>query len=248
MGMHEFEDVVEASIVVLDKNTNSYSLDMRSIFGTLYRFQEMWDTGNTYFRIIDILIKHRFMYHMEVAEYPNYLNWKDIFEQFTDDFIESIVEYPDQEWHPENNPETGGYYWRGSIYFTAGSTLWQHMVDAGKLTGEDALPMQEINLLEVVKESVLAAEILGEEYLYVIEYWYALLAAYLYPWDEEPIKLRDRLQKNELIQEIREVILRTEAFINEHDYGMLRRPEEDDDSDMEDNEFLQWWFSLGKVF
>lgn len=248
MGMHEFEDVVEASIVVLDKNTARCSLDMRSMFGSLYEFQEMWDTGNTYFRIIDILIKHRFMYYIEAVEYPDYLKYQAIFEKFEKDSIESILEYPDQEWHPQNNPETGGYYWRGSIYFIAGSRLWQCMVDAGKLTGEDALPIQEIDLLEVVKESILAAETLGEEYLYVIEYWYALLAAYLYPWDENPAELRDRLQKNELIQEIHNVILRTEAFCTEHDYGMLRRPQEDDDSDMEDNEFLQWWFSLGKDF
>ena len=61
MSMHEFENVVEESIRVLDRS-KSKELDFRSLFYTLYDFQSWWDTGFTGFRVVDILLNGKIIH------------------------------------------------------------------------------------------------------------------------------------------------------------------------------------------
>jgi hypothetical protein len=72
MSMHAIEDIVEWSIVSLDKSKRAASLDCRSLFKSLYDFQSKYDTGFTHFRVMAQLIKHRFVYVFAVEEHPDY--------------------------------------------------------------------------------------------------------------------------------------------------------------------------------
>ena len=66
MSIHELEYLVEDTIKVLDSCITDETLDLRSIFHQLYEWQGAWDTGFTNFQVIDILIKHRYSYQMDM--------------------------------------------------------------------------------------------------------------------------------------------------------------------------------------
>lgn len=72
MSMHEFEDLVEMSVNCLDQAGEHGSFEQRSLFWNLYQFQESWDTGFTHLRVIDTLLKHRFVYQFNIEQHPEY--------------------------------------------------------------------------------------------------------------------------------------------------------------------------------
>jgi hypothetical protein len=204
--MHEFEDLVEESVRVLDKSVLNGQMDLRTFFWRLYEFQACWDTGFTHFRVIDILLKHRFVYRFELNQHPDYSHYQHYFDNLKEFTFIKLV--PDQPWHEKTNP-AAGYYKPPFLYCDAGSPLWKRFVESGLLSGQDAVPPnKEISLIEVAKETVAEAERqcdAGDDgFIGFSEIWYYLLGAQLYSVlkDEE----LDQLKYNsDLIEFLRSI-------------------------------------------
>lgn len=68
MSMHEFEDLVEMSVLCLAQSKTKDSHALRSLFWNLFRFQEQWDTSFTQLRVLGILIEHKYLYKFELTD------------------------------------------------------------------------------------------------------------------------------------------------------------------------------------
>lgn len=165
MSMHEFEDLVEEAVRVLSA---SDQLDLRSMFWQLYDFQNHWDTGFTHFRVMDLLLQHRFVYRFDFQQNPDYEQYRDYFDGLKDkDFTFIHVKplephgasfFDDKRGWQLPNP-VAGYYRPPHLYFDAGSPMWRRFVEAGLLTGKDALPPDEnVTFIDTAKAVVEAAE------------------------------------------------------------------------------------------
>lgn len=197
MGMHEFEDLVEKTIQLLGASEQAGNLDLRSMFWRLYQFQAAWDTGFTHFRVIDILLQHRFVYRFALSQHPDYSLYREYFDGLSD--FTHIYLKPGQPWHSQENPAVG-YYHPPYLYCDAGSLLWRRFVENGVLTGAEALPPDEnLTLVEVAREAVVEAY-RKSEFLW-ISWWYSLLIVHLFSFmtDEELDRLRDNPAMREFV-------------------------------------------------
>jgi len=280
MSMHEFEDLVEQSVRLLDAAHDARlhaerparrglgprvatpsdppggpDPDLRSAFHALYAFQGRWDTGFTHFRVIGILVKHRFAYVFDLEEHPHYAALGG--RVLGDDKTLSVLRDPTKPWDEETNPAVGYACdpvaeWgpkfaaayppelrRMRLYCDAGSELWQRFVAAGKLVGADAVAPLEVPIERVAAWVVREAEIAGNRDL-VCE-WMALLFADRMHEDLETLMV------NPSILDVRAVAKRLGILDRETDYGDTRVPSDDDlaDGSEEDLEKARWWFAVG---
>jgi hypothetical protein len=152
MSMHEFEYLVEASIVTLAERRPP-GLDLRSAFWNLYQFQDKFDCGFTHFRVMDELLAHRFVYRFPLGAHPRHGEpaVRALLDGAGDD-IKFVSVDPLAPWSPTN--PTAGCYRADGLYFDAGSPLWRDFVARGLLSGADAAPPQ------VLPMSLLMAEVL----------------------------------------------------------------------------------------
>ncbi|MFD2965978.1 hypothetical protein [Sphingobacterium bambusae] len=116
MSYHKIEDLVEETIVFIDKNVESIE-EKRNFFFNLFIFQNLFDCSFTHFRQIDILIKNNFTYRIPIDEL---LNKQDLL----NDQLAS-----DSDWLPVkiNGQEVGDVYFQSTdqhLYFDAGSEMW----------------------------------------------------------------------------------------------------------------------------
>jgi hypothetical protein len=298
MSMHEFEDVVEASVRLLAKNPSVRRLaavelpdevakrpnvshlllarhpevagaferdgvvaratekdvDVRSMLFTLYGYQQLWDTGFTHFRLMDLLLEHRFAYRFSMGDHPLYERHKAALDAFVvaADFSELPLD-PSRPWDEAMNP-TAGYFEPPHLYCDAGSLLWDAFVQSGRLQGRDAVRPLLVDMPSLVLEIVRTAEAEGDTDL--IAQWYPLMAAtmcnlsgcLLLPIPALPAA---SLIADPTLQAIREIAIRTRAFETDHDYGMTRLPKEWSPESVvgfdflgreESLEFLRHWF------
>ena len=298
MSMHEFEDVVEASVRLLVKNptvrrlaavelpddvakrpnvshlllarhpevaaaferdgvvaqATEHDVDVRSMLFTLYGYQQLWDTGFTHFRLMDLLLEQRFAYRFSMGDHPLYEQHKAALDAFVaaDDFSELPVD-PSRPWDEAMNP-TAGYFEPPHLYCDAGSLLWDVFVQKGRLQGRDAVRPLLVDLPSLVLDIVRAAEAEGD--IDLIAQWYPLMAAtmcnlsgcLLLPIPALPAA---SLISDPTLQAIREIAIRTRAFEKDHDYGMTRLPKEWSPESVlgfdflgreESLEFLRHWF------
>ncbi len=237
MGMHEFENVVEGSIRLLARE-GADNLDLRSIVYALYKYQSQFDTGFTNFRLIDILLAHRYAYKFSVNEHPDYGEHKRFLDALGNDFAHIQVN-PSQAWDCTNNP-TAGYYQHGYLYCDAGSRLWQRFVDAGVLQGRDARPPVPMKLSDIVAKIVSLAEVNKE--IGLIRTWYPLFI--LDTKDFNSAATLRSLKDDDSIQVIRSVTKRTAALDIEMSYGLLTIPPLEE---ICDQPILYWWFDLNQT-
>lgn len=218
MSMHEFEDLVEASIRTLVISERREHLDLRSMFWRLYQFQNCWDTGFTHFRVMDLLLKYHFVYRFEVNQHPDYTMYRDYFDNLTR--FTFIKRRPLEKWDKKKNPAIG-YYKPPYLYCDAGSPLWMRFVELGVLKGTDARPPDErISLIEVALEIVTEAE--RQSDLELIGLWYALLGTHLYTFSTE--EELDALRENRPMAEILEVVKRTHIHEKLTNFRLLFLP------------------------
>ncbi|MBI1256466.1 MAG: hypothetical protein GC204_03255 [Chloroflexi bacterium] len=205
MSMHEYEDLIEMSVRVLDACDSAGSADTRSMFYHLYEFQAMWDTGFTHFRVMDILIRHRFVYRMAMTDHPDYAQYQDVLDRIVETTrqanashnfsflrvdpgreldsaaLNQMTRQERSDWY-QSNP-VAGYYRYPYLYADAASPLWKRLVDTGQLTGADAeLPDPQMSLIEIADRVVCCAE--QQQQFEVMTLWYALLPSYLVFNDE----------------------------------------------------------------
>ncbi|HVI47652.1 MAG TPA: tetratricopeptide repeat protein [Chitinophaga sp.] len=178
MSMHEVESLVELSVLCLDNSSNE-QLDRRSLFYNLYRLQGQFDTGFTHFRVMDILVKHKFVYTFPVMAHPAYAQHQRFFDELAAaGKFSFIYEQPEKPWDAESNPvaaytapdaAANAYV----LYCDAGSSLWKAMVAAGSLKGNAAIAPQEIPVFSLAL--TLAEEAGRQEDKYLLGLWYQLL-------------------------------------------------------------------------
>jgi hypothetical protein len=267
MSMHEFEDLVEESIRLLDARCDARlaaefsgvaaatpPIDVRSFFRALYAFQDRWDTGFTHFRVIGILVKHRFAYVFDLEEHPDYPR---LGRGILGDEGMSILRDPTRPWDAEENPRVGyacdpAAKWgpahaaeyppelqRLRLYCDAGSELWQRFVDAGKLVGPDAIAPDDLPIAGVAARIAQEAEMVDDKNL--VRGWMALLFA---------DRMQDdlvTLQGDPSIRALREVAKRMGIVDRNKDYGDIRVITDEDLEDMPDEdvgEKVRWWFAV----
>jgi hypothetical protein len=178
MSMHEIEGLVEDSINLLERSGDT-QYDYRSLFAVLYDFQGQFDTGFTHFRVMPILIKHRFVYVFPLTAHPEYAAYKTLFESMRG--FEWIHREPDKP-YSQDNPAVGYFSDRESLdaafsskpllYCDAGSELWTAFVKNGTLTEGDAELPKPLRLFDAVLRVMHVAEAQHDTLL--IANWYKM--------------------------------------------------------------------------
>lgn len=145
--MHEFEDLVEASVRCLHAST-AQGLDHRSLFKALYAFQAQYDTSHTMGRVTEILVERRFVYPIAIEHHPDHAR---LGKRLVDDGW--ILERPGAPYGPKNAATT--WVRNGAMYLEAGSKLWKTMAKAGFFPGEASPPEVTIRdaAITVVREA-----------------------------------------------------------------------------------------------
>lgn len=129
MSNHEFEDFIEQSIRLLHEHDTT--IDHRSAFIALWKFQEQGDCGFTHFRVMPILLERRAAYRFSKEVHPAI------------DALEGV------------NRDLG-YVDDTFLYCDAGSTLWKQLRD--ELSAEDRIEPVELPLTTVGQHVLRAAE------------------------------------------------------------------------------------------
>ena len=258
--MHEYEDLVEMSIHTLDDSPSAVNLELRDVFHTLYEFQGLFDTGNTFFRVMPILLKHRAFYRLEPKDYPDGAMLEKRFQDSTD-WLEGIHQQPDRDWDATENPVVAYWFFERNpsqefrtsgvvdrwdeprVFVPADSSVIPALIERGVLpaseTSPKTLPFEQVAAL-VARE----AEAQGDTD--VIGYWYLLLPSF-FAWNVYDDGYLESIQSNPHVLELRRIAERTGADRLDFDYGNLRRPEPESLSDFEDEDgrmtaFMTWWF------
>ncbi len=255
MSMHEIEGLVESSIRLLDKSPEGSSLDLRSVFWNLFRYQEKFDTGGTLFRAIDILIKNHYVYVFPVTEHPNYEKYKSYFDSLKEHSY--ILRNPIEEWDRENNPETGCEFcdikeeWgekfaqeRGttgpSLYIQAGLECWQKLVEQGKFTGKDAEPPKKMEMIDLATEIINIA--LKNNDTGLAAWWYKVGLPYEITWSDYEFA---SLSKDTRLLGLRKIAEENKLMeVDVYGYDEDSVADIDDGPNEETNKFLRWWFFL----
>jgi hypothetical protein len=260
MSQHEYEDLVEMSIRALDQSPRAADLELRDVFYTLYELQGMFDTGNTYFRVMPILLKHCAFYRLEPQNYPDAARLEAMFKD-SHVWLQSIYQYPTEDadtpdnfvvayWFFDRNPS---HEFRNSgvvdrwdeprVFVPAESSVIPSLIESGALPASEATPPQRLPFGQVAALVAREAESQGDTDL--IAYWYLLLPNVLLFVTEE----FGRIQTNPHALEVRRTAERTGADKLGWEYGDLRRASLEELNDLEEEEsemvaFFKWWFRL----
>ncbi|WP_143307054.1 tetratricopeptide repeat protein [Chitinophaga vietnamensis] len=239
MAMHEIESLIELSVYSLD-NSQDEQLDKRSLFFNLYRLQSSFDTGFTHFRVMDILIKERFVYTFPLNAHPAYQQHQAFFDRLaaTKKFS-FIYTKPEHDWDEENNPVAGYANFDHNtqqyiLYCDAGSPLWETLVANGALSGPDAKAPEDINVFEV---ALIVTEAAGEQKNKdTIGLWYLLLPYIVMMAEQEGMPVHYKA-----LEAILDIVVANEAIPEE---GLP--PIDDIPVGGELGKFCTWWYAPAK--
>ncbi|WP_432994167.1 hypothetical protein [Dactylosporangium sp. CA-233914] len=229
MSMHEIEDLVHLSVLALDAHHAEDDDRLRDWFPVLYDFQRGYDCSHTMGRVEDILLRRRHTYRFPIAEHPDYASRREEFDDLTE-FTE-LGEYDEEE--PGEGVDEG-YVDPPWLYCEAGTALWRRMVDAGRLTGADAVPPRKVALIDVVVAVAEAAEQDGDAEL--IAGWHGM--GYSALLGDSVLDVHD-LENHPAVARLRRVMDRSGAWAVELPDGY--RPT-DDELDALGDELESWWY------
>jgi len=236
MAMHEIESLVEMSVYCLDKSPQP-SPDCRSLFYNLYCLQEQFDTGFTHFRVMDLLIKHRFVYTFPITAHPAYTKNKAYFDQLAAaQKFSFIYEYPQKKWDSDHNPVAGYASFDQAqsaylLYADAGSILWKSLTDSKKLLGQDAKPPQVIPVTTLAH--IIAKAAAAQQDKALLAMWYQLIPYIIMQEDED-----DDMTTNTDLKAVLDLVVSNEAIFAE---GLPPADELPDGGSFGD--FCQWWYA-----
>jgi tetratricopeptide (TPR) repeat protein len=234
--MHEVESLVELSVHCLDKSQEESQV-LRSYFYNLYHLQQQFDTGFTHFRVMDILIKHRFVYTFPITAHPDYHSHQSWFDNLAAaGKFSFIYKDPLSPWDGESNPVAGyANYDHGSqtylLYADAGSLLWEALVANGTLKGHDAQAPEAMETFRMAYEvAEMAAEQQNKD---LLAYWYLLLPYMVMQAEQEgqPVNYK-------ALEATLELIVTNDAIQEE---GLP--PADELPVGGELGKFCQWWYA-----
>lgn len=166
MSMHLIEDLVEETIHLTD-TADLPAGQKRSILGNLFTLQSWYfDAGYTHFRVMDVLLRYRFVYKINLAEYPG-IAASAVFDKETGGWVKT---------NDENNTPLGYAVVENEktwLYFDAGGALWQRLCEEGALQGEDRESPGKLSVPDLIHLVLKEAEKQRQPVL--LEQWYALL-------------------------------------------------------------------------
>ncbi|MFI5840270.1 hypothetical protein ACIA8K_11255 [Catenuloplanes sp. NPDC051500] len=217
MSEHYIEDLVEHSVLALDRHAPAGAGEVRDALVALFRFQRQHDCAHTMGRVQDVLLGRGHTYRFPLSEYPDLAMITDFTELGDDDTLDDG--YVDPPW----------------LYCEAGTALWKRMVEAGRLHGPDAVAPRHARLLDVVVSVCEAAAENGDADL--IALWWALgpdsLMTTVLPVED--------LAEDPAVRRLRDLVRRTGASDVPLPDGY--RPT-DDDLDTMDDDVETWWYRL----
>ncbi|MEV0460141.1 hypothetical protein [Catellatospora methionotrophica] len=235
MSMHYIEDLVSASVELLDARHAPDDDRLRGWFTALYAFQSGYDCSFTQGRVLDILLRRRHTYRFALTEHPDYAARRAFFDGLT--AFQGLREFDeDDDFDGYDSWLEDGYVDPPWLYCEAGSALWRRLVDAGRLAGRDAVAPDRVALIDVVAEVAAAAEQTGDVPL--IAEWYGLGHAALV--DGTPLTADD-LNAITGVARLREIVRRSGAGAVSLPDGY--RPTEDQ-LEMLDDERETWWYEV----
>ncbi|MFD4576168.1 hypothetical protein ACFWNK_27395 [Streptomyces sp. NPDC058417] len=237
MSMHEIEDLVADSVRLLDTHAAPGDPGVRDRFAALYAFQDRHDCSFTHFRVMDALLRRRHTYRFPLDRHPDHAERSA--------FFDALTGFTGLRTFDEEAPDFDGYdSWLQDgyvdppfLYCDAGTDLWRRMVDAGELTGPDAVPPRRVPLVDVVRDVALAAEKEGDTDLVAL--WFAFGCETLVggpvgcPYDVE------ELAELPAVRELRAVVRRTGALD-----AARRSPHAAPLEFAADQDLERWWWTL----
>ncbi|GAA1409949.1 hypothetical protein ACFQZ4_03855 [Catellatospora coxensis] len=235
MSMHDIEDLVSASVVVLDARHAEDDGRLRDWFTALYAFQAGFDCSHTQGRVLDILLRRGHTYRLALHEHPDYEQRREFFDGLTEFQTLREVDEEDDDFAGYDDWLEDGYVDPPWLYCEAGTALWRRLVDAGRLRGRDAVAPARVALLDVVTAVAEAAERHGDPGL--VAAWYALGPALLVDDLMDVEELRD----DPAVTRLREIVERCGAASAELPDGY--RPT-DEQLDLLGDERQTWWYGI----
>jgi tetratricopeptide (TPR) repeat protein len=254
MSMHEIENLVESSVRLLAQYTTKKN-DNRSLYLALFNYQNRWDTKNTTFRVMDILLESNAYYFISVKDHPEY----SLFQPFFDELLASesvdfkpIYSIPDQPWRAKNNREIGIFcrytdlmdknfpgvkrpeFAEPGIYFAAGSSIWSGLVAKKFFQAKDAVPPKQLSISEVVLEVVTTAK--KADNISLISGWYAMLGADLVIQEKCP-ESKDKKRFDKILN----IVSKTDACAYNNGHAMTALPTEEVLKKIS-GQIANWWY------
>jgi hypothetical protein len=267
MSAHEIEDLVQRSIIVLDKQELESALG-RDLIVNLFRFQQHFDCGYTHGRVHKVLLQRKALLPLPLRSHPDAERFAALFARLSDTDegwltpthhadgssgllatvgsqrwwtrdAESVGERP-KEAKPEFG--TGVYFREGFLQLDPGSGTWQRLQARGAFSGLDAVAPERMPPQRVASAVMAAAAAVGD--LELVSWWYALLPAVVQAVGE-PADIAS-LGEDADIARMLELVEQTHAFELRSDWGSLRPPREHELVQEEEafKAFAKKWFAL----
>lgn len=168
-------DIVEDSLRLLDEASVDDGT-FRAVARQLYEFSGHYESRATFFRMIEELVDRGYFLVVPVEEHPRFEEHREALESPGGSSVSPVFRDPSGEWDEETNPVVG-YATDGELYVERGGELFDELVEAEVLEGEEAEPPGEETLFGVVAAVCEEAEQSGEMDLALR--WYATLGFHL---------------------------------------------------------------------
>lgn len=240
MSMPNVSDLVENSLERIDQTVGD-DADFWGAAARLYEFEQQYSERPTYFRLMDLLERRGYFLTVPVSDHPDYEEHRETLERDEPTSVTPILRDPGSSWDEETNPVVA-YRRDGDLYVERGGELWEALVDAGTLAGEEAQPPADTSLHEAVARVVDAAAEEGDEQL--MSKWYAALGFYLaMEAGEDDAEFLERLRDDEALKRIRERVDRVddlELTLGHPDVEVDLPPPPVRDA----HPVLNWWYDL----
>jgi len=175
MQVPDAADLVEDSVRVLDEAPLT-DAEFWGDVERLYDFHDEYETRPTYFRVMELLERRGYFLTVPLKDHPGYEEHREAFEAFDPASVSPVLRRPGADWSEEDNPVVG-YAADGELYVARGGELWEELVGAGRLEGDEAEPPQERSLPRAVRDVVEAAD-RGDEPDSMLR-WYVTLGFHL---------------------------------------------------------------------
>lgn len=169
MSMHEIEDIIEETVHLIN-NADLPPTKKRDHLYNLYKLEYYFDTSYTHFRVIDILLKYKYVYRLPLETHPEYKKATSVLDIAEIDEYGGWVKSPTEEFNVYGKKEEGEIF----LYGDAGSAIWEAWVNAGVLAGDNAIAPARSTVPETVLAILQLAEAKKNKTL--LNEWYAFFA------------------------------------------------------------------------
>lgn len=230
MSMYQVEDLVELSICRLTGSSTDLN-ELRNDIYSLYRFQDMFDCSFTNLRVLRQLIDCGYTTLHNLEDHPLYPEMREEFEAIRAHDFEYTPGAEGGYWCSTMNDGQGNDVVLGKLCCDYGSALWEEMVAAGKITGDEANPLAPPDFYALVLRVVQQAEACGD--IFLMSQWYIYLPILTAMSEDEPFATP------EIQAELQKILCKPEVFFMLEDE--LRPIPDETEWEEEESQVAQWY-------